>query len=55
MRTVIEWQRLMFLAPEPEVPEDLAKKVDDLVSRGWSKCDLSLIVLEAFRRGKASR
>ena len=52
---VIEWQRRMFLAPEPEVPEEIA---DMLLTRGCHKNvegfkdELNLRILEAFNRGK---
>jgi hypothetical protein len=50
-----EWQRRMFLAPEPEVPvKDL---LWDLQSSTWSETEKkhNEEVIEAYRRGKASR
>ncbi len=44
-----EWQRRMFLAPEPEVPE----AIKDLLTMSDSPHNEH--VLEAYRRGKASR
>ena len=61
---IAEWQRRMFLAPEPEVPEE----IKDLLSNPeqfdphpffGGKIGLHEVVeaiaVEAFRRGKASR
>lgn len=45
---VAEWQRRMFLAPEPEVPEEIA---DLLVG---VHPDVAPIALEAYRRGQRS-
>lgn len=44
-----EWQRRMFLAPEPEVPEEIA---DLLVG---VHPDVAPIALEAYRRGQQSK
>ena len=49
-----EWQRRMFLAPEPEVPEE----VKDLLSDGDILCKeghFNHCILEAFRRGQKSK
>ena len=40
-----EWQRRMFLSPEPEVPEEII----DLLCRG--DVDRNPLILEAYRRG----
>jgi hypothetical protein len=51
-----EWQRRMYLAPEPEVPEkikDLLLDLRELKEHAWheaSICNEKLI--EAYRRGK---
>ena len=47
-----EWQRLCFLAPEPEVTE----AVKDLLSKYQSKgyCD-NFDIIEAYRRGQKSK
>ena len=49
---VTEWQRRMYLAPEPEVPEEIK---DLLWPNSRSASDLDRAVIEAYRRGKASR
>jgi hypothetical protein len=50
-----EWQRLMFLAPEPKVPEE----IKDLLYEK-KRCDLwadetNFHIQEAFRRGQRSK
>ena len=58
--TVIEWQRRMFLAPEPEIPdeiEDLLPFPPDVVIPGDDlyrqvKAHLDNVATEAFRRGQ---
>lgn len=49
-RSVIEWQRRMFLAPEPEIPE----AIKDLLEWDcdWGSNYLKDYILEAFRRGQ---
>jgi hypothetical protein len=42
----IEWQRMMFLEPEPEVPEE----IKDLIAGVHP--DVAPIAIEAFRRGQ---
>lgn len=52
---VIEWQRRMFLAPEPEVPEEVKDMlVEEHISR-WRGEEVNEKVIEAFRRGQRSR
>lgn len=48
-RTSCEWQRRMFLAPEPEVPEEIRDLYEDNGphSPRWKNA-----ILEAFRRGQ---
>ena len=52
---VAEWQRRMFLAPETHIPAD----IDDLRWDGYLGStpdeDHNRGILEAYRRGKASR
>lgn len=46
-----EWQRRMFLAPEPKIPEaikDLMPHYPDKESHEWA-------IVEAYRRGKEGR
>ena len=52
-RTVVEWQRRMFLAPEPEVPEE----VKDLLWDGQTGEDEehNRKIIEAFNRGQKSK
>lgn len=50
-----EWQRRMFLAPEPEVPAEIKGLIDGMDSmakyeREWA----TKVALEAFRLGKKS-
>ena len=54
----IEWLRIMYLAPEPEVPEE----IKDLLLTEQShkdvqplKGELNSLIMEAYRRGKASK
>ena len=46
---LLEWQRRMFLAPEPEIPEE----VNDLIPPGHMACGKGLddLLTEAYRRG----
>jgi hypothetical protein len=51
-----EWQRRMFLAPEPEVPEELKDLLEGMKSmptleREWA----TRVALESYRRGKDGR
>ena len=46
---VTEWQRRMFLAPEPEVPEE----IKDLLAGVHP--DVTPIAIEAYRRGQKSK
>ena len=57
-KDVIEWQRLMFVAPEPEVLEE----IKDLMLSQQShpklegfKDELNLRMIEAFRRGQKAK
>lgn len=43
----IEWLRIMYLAPEPEVP----KEIKDLLCGG----NIKTLITEAYRRGKQSK
>lgn len=45
----VEWQRRMFLAPEPEVPEE----IEDLIPCGGIDTINADRILEAYRRGLA--
>ena len=45
----VEWQRRMFLAPEPEVPEE----IKDLMDRWGNRFDEA--ILQAYRRGLAAK
>lgn len=52
-----EWQRRMFLAPEPEVPEAVKnllwdEEVCDAASPRWK---INEQIIEAYRRGQQSR
>jgi hypothetical protein len=49
-----EWQRRMFLAPEPEVPEEIKDLLDPLDPYPYKSVH-NPQVLEAYRRGKESR
>jgi len=52
-----EWQRRMFLAPEPAVPEaikDLLEPVDAPAST-WLKGGCNESVMEAYRRGREEK
>lgn len=46
-----EWQRRMFLSPEPEVPEEIKDLVEGM---SWNSTTPKAII-EAFRRGQKSR
>jgi len=64
---VVEWQRRMFLSPEPEIPEDvkdlgICSKLEQSSQHwDWSgrEGDLEKVVeqiaIEAYRRGQRSR
>ena len=59
IRCVIrEWQRRMFLAPEPEGPEvpEVPEEVKDLMDILGTKCSYMtyLSIIEAYRRGQKS-
>lgn len=54
-----QFQRRMFLAPEPEVPEEIkdllsTRYVDDITFGGIAK-EHNENIIEAFRRGQKSR
>ena len=54
-----EWQRRMFLAPKPEVPESLKDILFYVGSGLHSDCqsgvdEANAVVIEAYRRGQAS-
>jgi len=57
----IEWQRRMFLAPEPEIPEDIRDLIygDEVAATGLVKGgtfdESNQRVLEAYRRGQKSK
>jgi hypothetical protein len=44
------FQRRMYLAPEPEVPE-VPEEIEDLLCGG----NINTLITEAYRRGKASK
>lgn len=46
-----EWQRRMFLTPEPEVPEEIKDLVEGM---SWNTTTPKAII-EAFRRGQKSK
>ena len=51
---MVEWQRRMFLAPEPEVPEE----INDLRLGGQTTMSMGRmdwLLTEAFRRGQKSK
>ena len=53
---IAKWQRLCFLAPEPEVPEavkDLLLPCDTVIQQPAK--DRNADILEAFRRGQKSK
>ena len=50
---MIEWQRHMFLAPEPEVPEEIRNLFVAEVSEPAS--EFNARVVEAYRLGQASK
>jgi hypothetical protein len=58
---VAEWQRRMFLAPEPEVPELVQDVLEDLLGTleishmGVSYESTKSAIIEAFRRGRESK
>jgi hypothetical protein len=43
----LEWQRRMFLAPEPEVPESIRDLYESSSSQRWKEA-----ILDAYRRGQ---
>lgn len=52
----VEWQRRMFLAPEPEVPEELKDLLDGMkymptLEREWA----TRVALESYRLGQRSK
>ena len=51
----IEWQRRMYLAPEPEVPEEIKDLLVNPVIGAINGEQINDRVLQAFQRGKASR
>jgi hypothetical protein len=51
---LVEWQRRMFLAPEPKIPEGIQDLLYD-PKDGPTKMGRNDAILEAFFRGKASR
>ena len=55
-RTCVEWQRRMFLASEPEISEEIKDLlVDDYAGSIGAAAQRNRDVIEAYRRGKASR
>ena len=57
----VEWQRRMFLAPEPEVPEEIKDLLfvggiltADQVLNEYPKGEVDKLILEAYRRGQKS-
>jgi hypothetical protein len=55
---LIEWQRRMFLAPEPEVPEeiqDLCDQMDSYLNHTKGPSYARDLLVEGYRRGKESR
>ena len=56
----VEWQRRMFLAPEPEVPEELKDLLldENIPTADYSRPNRDYYntqILEAFRRGQKSK
>jgi len=50
----VEWQRRMFLAPEPEIPEDVKDLLRGTLPNG-GYCvseEVGKLVIEAYRRGQ---
>lgn len=54
--TSVEYQRRMFLAPEPEAPEEVKDLIWDLDHTGWQTTGEkhNKEIAEAFRRGQNS-
>ena len=50
-----EWQRRMFLAPEPEVPEAIKDLLEGPEEPGISAREANWRVIEADRRGQQSK
>ena len=50
-----EWQRRMFLAPEPEVPEAIKDLLEGPEEPGISAREANWRVIEAYRRGQQSK
>jgi hypothetical protein len=54
-----QWQRRMFLAPEPKVPEEITKLTNELLALipqdSLIRNDIRAAIHEAYRRGKAAR
>jgi hypothetical protein len=48
----VEWQRRMFLAPEPEYPDLIALANKLIDNPNWRSTDLYHILLKAFRMGE---
>jgi hypothetical protein len=51
---IAEWQRRMFLAPDPEILEEIKDLLYD-PKDGPTKTGRNEAIIEAYRRGKASR
>ena len=52
----VEWQRHMFLKPEPEVPEEIRDLIDNCAGDGRCNSEsANKRVLEAYRRGQKSK
>jgi hypothetical protein len=58
-RCVVEWQRRMFLAPEPEVPEAVSdltvEMIDGIPDYKCSRQRFNSTIAEAYRRGQQSK
>jgi hypothetical protein len=56
MGVAVEWQLIMFLAPEPEVPEAIKDLLEnhDAVHYGFTSDTAKKAILEAYRRGQNS-
>ena len=50
-----EWQRRMFLAPEPEVPEEIKDLLFGDGSFPRDRGGIDACILEAYKRGRESR
>jgi len=52
----VEWQRRMFLAPEPEAPEEIKDLLLPNIEHGFFKPEiLNKRMAECFRRGQQSK